>query len=72
MKALYGFQGLIERRMVAKGANPRFVLTNMELPPQKLYKQFYIQRGDDIYETCFQSISQAMMASNGIEQEESP
>ena len=28
-------------------ANPRFVLTNMELPAQELYDQFYVQRGCD-------------------------
>ncbi|NET37836.1 MAG: IS1380 family transposase [Cyanothece sp. SIO1E1] len=39
------------RRMVmkaewlAKGANPRFVVTNLELPPQELYDTFYVQRG---------------------------
>ena len=30
-----------------KGANPRFVLTNLELPPQALYDRFYVQRGAD-------------------------
>lgn len=30
-----------------KGANPRFVLTNLELPPQALYDEFYVQRGAD-------------------------
>lgn len=30
-----------------KGANPRFVLTNLELPAQVLYDQFYVQRGGD-------------------------
>lgn len=30
-----------------KGANPRFVLTNLELPAQDLYDQFYVQRGAD-------------------------
>jgi hypothetical protein len=39
------------RRMVMKaewlpkGPNPRFVLTNLDLPPQVLYDQFYVQRG---------------------------
>ena len=39
------------RRMVMKaewlpkGPNPRFVLTNLELPPQELYDSFYAQRG---------------------------
>lgn len=41
------------RRMVMKaeyllkGANPRFVVTNMELEPQLLYDTFYVQRGGD-------------------------
>ena len=30
-----------------KGANPRFVLTNLELSPQALYDSFYVQRGAD-------------------------
>ena len=30
-----------------KGANPRFVLTNLDLPPQELYDRFYVQRGAD-------------------------
>ncbi len=41
------------RRLVMKaewlpqGANPRVVLTNLDLPPQALYDQFYVQRGCD-------------------------
>lgn len=30
-----------------KGPNPRFVLTNLELPAQVLYDSFYVQRGSD-------------------------
>jgi Transposase DDE domain group 1 len=30
-----------------KGANSRFVLTNLDLPPQELYDDFYVQRGAD-------------------------
>jgi len=30
-----------------KGANPRFVLTNLELLPQAFYDRFYVQRGAD-------------------------
>lgn len=30
-----------------KGANPRFVLTNLELPAQALYDSFYVKRGAD-------------------------
>jgi hypothetical protein len=29
------------------GPNPRFVLTNLELPPQVLYDSFYVKRGAD-------------------------
>jgi hypothetical protein len=28
-----------------KGANPRFILTNLDLPPQVLYDSFYVKRG---------------------------
>lgn len=41
------------RRLVMKaewlpqGANPRFVLTNLELPAQALYDSFYVKRGAD-------------------------
>jgi len=41
------------RRLIMKaewlelGANPRFVLTNLDLPPQELYDDFYVQRGAD-------------------------
>ena len=30
-----------------KGANPRCVLTNLEVPPQSLYDDCYVQRGAD-------------------------
>jgi Transposase DDE domain group 1 len=30
-----------------KGPNPRFVVTNLELPPQELYDHFYVQGGCD-------------------------
>jgi hypothetical protein len=30
-----------------KGPNPRFVVTNLELPAQELYDNFYVQRGCD-------------------------
>ena len=30
---------------LSQGANPRFVVTNMELPPQELYDHIYVQRG---------------------------
>jgi hypothetical protein len=41
------------RRLVMKaewlpqGPNPRFVLTNLDLPSQELYDRFYVQRGSD-------------------------
>lgn len=41
------------RRLVMKaewlpqGANPRFVLTNLDWPPQQVYDHFYVQRGCD-------------------------
>lgn len=41
------------RRLVMKaewllqGANPRFVVTNLTMPPQELYDDFYLQRGAD-------------------------
>lgn len=41
------------RRLVMKaewlpqGPNPRFVLTNLDLPPQAVYDTFYVQRGAD-------------------------
>jgi len=41
------------RRLIMKaewltlGANSRFVLTNLDLPPQELYDHFYVQRGAD-------------------------
>ena len=28
-----------------KGENPRFLVTNMEMKPQELYDNFYVQRG---------------------------
>jgi len=38
---------VMKAEWLAKGANPRFVLTNLELPAQTLYDQFYVQRGAD-------------------------
>jgi hypothetical protein len=38
---------VMKAEWLPKGANPRFVLTNLELPPQELYDQFYVQRGSD-------------------------
>ena len=36
---------VMKAEWLPKGANPRFVLTNLELPAQELYDQFYVQRG---------------------------
>jgi Transposase DDE domain group 1 len=38
---------VMKAEWLPKGANPRFVLTNLDLPPQQLYDQFYVQRGSD-------------------------
>ena len=38
---------VMKAEWLPKGANPRFVLTNLELPPQALYDSFYVQRGAD-------------------------
>jgi hypothetical protein len=38
---------VMKAEWLEKGANPRFVLTNMALPPQQLYDNFYVQRGAD-------------------------
>ena len=38
---------VMKAEWLPKGANPRSVLTNLELPPQELYDQFYVQRGCD-------------------------
>jgi hypothetical protein len=38
---------VMKAEWLPKGANPRFVLTNLELPPQELYDSFYGQRGAD-------------------------
>lgn len=38
---------IMKAEWAEKGANPRFVLTNIELPPQELYDNFYVHRGAD-------------------------
>lgn len=38
---------VMKAEWLLKGANPRFVVTNLELPPQALYDNFYVQRGAD-------------------------
>jgi hypothetical protein len=38
---------VMKAEWLPKGANPRFVLTNLELPAQTLYDQFYVKRGAD-------------------------
>lgn len=36
---------VMKAEWLPKGPNPRFVLTNLDWPPQRLYDQFYVQRG---------------------------
>lgn len=38
---------VMKAEWLPKGANPRCVLTNLEVPPQSLYDDFYVQRGAD-------------------------
>jgi len=38
---------VMKAEWLAKGANPRCVITNLDLAPQLLYDQFYVQRGSD-------------------------
>ncbi|MGB3612228.1 MAG: IS1380 family transposase [Elainellaceae cyanobacterium] len=36
---------VMKAEWLPKGPNPRFVITNLDLPPQTLYDQVYVQRG---------------------------
>ncbi len=38
---------VMKAEWLPKGPNPRFVLTNLDLPPQALYDSFYVQRGSE-------------------------
>ena len=38
---------VMKAEWLPKGANPRFVVTNLDLPPQQLYDNFYVQRGSE-------------------------
>jgi hypothetical protein len=38
---------IMKAEWLPKGANPRFVLTNLELPAQAVYDSFYVKRGAD-------------------------
>jgi hypothetical protein len=38
---------VMKAEWLPKGANPRFVLTNLESPAQTVYDTFYVQRGAD-------------------------
>lgn len=38
---------VMKAEWLEKGSNPRFVITNLDLPPQELYDHFYVQRGAD-------------------------
>lgn len=37
----------LKAQWLEKGPQPRFVITNLDLPPQELYDQVYVQRGAD-------------------------
>ncbi|MFZ4675407.1 MAG: hypothetical protein ACOYM4_06875 [Nodosilinea sp.] len=49
-----------------KGPNPRFVLTNLDLPPQVLYDQVYVQRGAASEHPAIKAISLSKSAHTGI------
>jgi hypothetical protein len=36
---------VMKAEWLEKGSNPRFAVTNLDLPPQKLYDDLYVQRG---------------------------
>jgi Transposase DDE domain group 1 len=38
---------VMKAEWLPKGPNPRFIVTNLEQPPQDLYDHFYVQRGGD-------------------------
>lgn len=38
---------VMKAEWLEKGANPRFLITNLEQPPQELYDNFYVYRGAD-------------------------
>ena len=38
---------VMKAEWLEKGPNPRFVVTNLDLPPKELYDTFYVQRGAD-------------------------
>ena len=38
---------VMKAEWLEKGANPRFLITNLALPPQELYDKFYVYRGAD-------------------------
>ena len=38
---------VMKAEWLAKGPNPRFLVTNLALPAQALYDNFYVQRGAD-------------------------
>jgi hypothetical protein len=38
---------VMKAEWLEKGANPRFLVTNLEQSPQELYDEFYVQRGSD-------------------------
>jgi hypothetical protein len=36
---------IMKAEWLSKGANPRFLVTNLDLKPQELYDKFYVKRG---------------------------
>ncbi len=48
---------VIKAEWLPKGPNPRFVLTNLDLPPQVLYDQVYVQRGTASEHPAIKAIS---------------
>jgi len=38
---------VMKAEWLPKGANPRFVVTNLDLSPQEVYDNFYVQRGSE-------------------------
>jgi Transposase DDE domain group 1 len=52
---------VMKAEWLPKGANPRFVVTNLYLPPQALYDNFYVQRGCDS-EHCIKELKLGIKA----------
>lgn len=52
---------VMKAEWLPKGPNPRFVLTNLELPSQALYDSFYVKRGADS-EHCIKELKLGLQA----------